>query len=292
MSWQLFVALGVACGFLAALIVQEIGLGDSAWRWQTASVILALGPMLALTPVISESPRYLMKKNRMAEAFRTLCTLRETPLQAARDLIYINAQMQAEIILLPAPPADPESYDHRQEMQQHRDDSGSEVKTEPVSDGKYLVALQERLKRVNYWTRLGQIFRNKRTRRGTGAASLVMLAQQLCGINVLLFYSSNILHFLRGKDLTDDVPYWLNFGVGLVNFVGTFPAFFGIDSKGRRFLLLTTYPIMALSMMAIAVSFECRTREVAAVLVIVFIFIFVSAYAMGQGPGKNFPAML
>jgi len=289
MSWQFFVALGVACGFLAALIVKLIGLGDAAWRWQTVSVILALLPMLALTPVISESPRYLMKKNRMSEAFEALCALRQTPLQAARDLIYINAQIQAEIVLLPARPGDPEMDEQARlrACEQNRNDPNEQDEGEPIEDDRYLLTLQDKLKKLGYWTRLSQIFRNRRTCRATRASSIVMLAQQLCGINVLMFYSSNILHFLTTEDLNQNVPYWLNFGIGLVNFFGTFPAFLGIDSKGRRFLLLMTYPVMTLSMMAIAVSFWCPRPDLAAVLVTVFIFIFVLAYSMGQGPGKE-----
>jgi hypothetical protein len=42
----------------------------------------------------------LLKKGRYQDAFASFCALRETPLQAAAELYYANAQIQAEIKLL------------------------------------------------------------------------------------------------------------------------------------------------------------------------------------------------
>jgi hypothetical protein len=41
-----------------------------------------------------------MKKNRYTQAYRSLLRLRFTPLQAARDLYYIHAQLEAESLIL------------------------------------------------------------------------------------------------------------------------------------------------------------------------------------------------
>jgi Sugar (and other) transporter len=43
-----------------------------------------------------ESPRWLMKKNRYPQAYHSLCRLRHSPLQAARDLYYIHVQLEEE----------------------------------------------------------------------------------------------------------------------------------------------------------------------------------------------------
>lgn len=48
-----------------------------------------------LTPE-TESPRWYMKKNRYPEAYKALCRLRNTPLQAARDVYAIYTQLEAE----------------------------------------------------------------------------------------------------------------------------------------------------------------------------------------------------
>jgi hypothetical protein len=52
------------------------------------------------TTTSQESPRWLMKKNRYPQAYRSLLRLRFTPLQAARDLYYIHAQLEAESLIM------------------------------------------------------------------------------------------------------------------------------------------------------------------------------------------------
>lgn len=43
-----------------------------------------------------ESPRWLMKKNRYQQAYKSLLKLRHHPLQAARDIYYIHCQLELE----------------------------------------------------------------------------------------------------------------------------------------------------------------------------------------------------
>src|SRR5436190_23369242 len=50
-------------------------------------------PMADLSP---ESPRFLVKKRKYHEAYRSLLALREVPLLAARDLFYMHVQLLAE----------------------------------------------------------------------------------------------------------------------------------------------------------------------------------------------------
>lgn len=78
---------------------------------------------------------------------------------------------------------------------------------------------------------------------------------------------------------------WLSWGVGLANFLFTFPAYFLIDTKGRRFLLFCTYPGMMLSLLAASLS-SLQPDDSARIKVAVFVFIFVFFYSWGQGPGK------
>lgn len=44
----------------------------------------------------TQSPRWLIKKNRYRKAWESLLRLRFSPVQAARDLYYIHAQLQVE----------------------------------------------------------------------------------------------------------------------------------------------------------------------------------------------------
>jgi hypothetical protein len=91
-----------------------------------------------------------MKKKRYAKAYDSLKRLRNSHLQAARDLYYIHAQLIQEDILVEA----------------------SAVKT----DG-------------NLFTRFVELFTIPRVRRATQASGIVMIAQQMCGINIIVSHS-------------------------------------------------------------------------------------------------------
>ena len=81
---------------------------------------------------------------------------------------------------------------------------------------------------------------------------------------------------------------WLSWGIGLANFLFTFPAYCLIDKHGRRFLLLVTCPGMAISMLAACLSFLIPVESGARIGVIAFwMFVFIFFYSWGQGPGKN-----
>lgn len=86
-----------------------------------------------------------MSKGRFRDAYKALCRFRNTEIQAARELYYIHAQMQEEELLVQA--------------------AGFNVK-------------------ANMFTRFAEIFQIPRLRRATQASGIVMIAQQMCGINV------------------------------------------------------------------------------------------------------------
>lgn len=79
----------------------------------------------------------------------------------------------------------------------------------------------------------------------------------------------------------------MSWGLGLANFLFTFPAYWGIDMLGRRFLLLSTYPGMIVSMFGASMSFLGGTGDERNVRVGVFMFFFILFYSLGQGPGKQ-----
>jgi MFS family permease len=117
MSWQLWTAFGIFLGFAANVIVQDVG--KNAWRLQLGSAFIPAVPLavgiwftpgehildgrgLRLTAPTLESPRWLLKKGRHAQAYKSLLRLRFTSLQAARDLYYISAQLDEEAKILKA----------------------------------------------------------------------------------------------------------------------------------------------------------------------------------------------
>ncbi|KAJ7447846.1 hypothetical protein FB451DRAFT_1103358 [Mycena latifolia] len=93
-SYQTSVAAGILIGFACNLALYP--LGAVAWRYQLGAACVPAIPLLFLIWRVPESPRWLLKKRRYAAAFAAFCRLRNTPLQAARDLFYADAQLAAE----------------------------------------------------------------------------------------------------------------------------------------------------------------------------------------------------
>jgi len=122
-----------------------------------------------------------------------------------------------------------------------------------------------------------------RVRRATQAAGTVMLAQQMCGINIIAFYSSSVF---SQAGYTNRQALFASLGFGAVNFVFAFPAIFTIDTFGRRTLLLFTFPQMAWSLLAAGLCFLIKPAQspLQVGLVAFFIYLFAAFYSPGEGP--------
>jgi len=235
MSWQLWTAFGIWLGFCANLAVANTG--NISWRLQIGSAFIPAIPLLVGVYFCPESPRWYMKKNRYPEAYKSLLRLRNHPLQAARDLYYIHAQLEIE---------------------------------------------KEVIGQSNFLTRFTQLFTIPRVRRATLASFTVMIAQQMCGINIIAFYSSTVF---KEAGASDFHALLASFGFGLVNFVFAFPALWTIDTFGRRNLLLFTFPNMAWCLLGaglcslLPIGSEVRLGTVA-----LFVYLFAAFYSPGEGP--------
>jgi len=236
MTWQMWTAFGIFLGTAANVVCLAFP-ERLQWRYQLGSAFIPAVPLLFIF-LVPESPRWLMKKNRYPGAFKSLCRLRHSPLQAARDLYYVHVQLEIEHSVM-------------------RGDS--------------------------YPKRFAQLFTIPRVRRATVAASVVMLAQQMCGINIIAFYSSSI--FVDAGQTTRQALY-ASLGFGAVNFTFAIPALFTIDTYGRRTLLLFTFPNMAWSLLVAGAGFliprENSTTRLA--VTATFIYIFAAFYSPGEGP--------
>ncbi|KAK4621698.1 putative polyol transporter 6 [Fulvia fulva] len=134
----------------------------------------------------------------------------------------------------------------------------------------------------NYFSRFAQLFTIPRVRRATLASFVVMIAQQMCGINIIAFYSSTVF---KEAGVSERTALIASFGFGLVNFVFAWPAIWTIDTFGRRALLLFTFPNMAWTLLAAGLCFlipgEGSGRLGAIAL---FIYLFAAFYSPGEGP--------
>ncbi|KAI0908662.1 sugar transporter-domain-containing protein [Ustulina deusta] len=234
MSWQMWTAFGIFLGTAINLAVYN---NANNWRLMLGAPFIPAVPLVALIFFCPESPRWLMKKDRYAEAWKSLIVLRHHPIQVARDMYSIHAQLCVE----------------------HELTSGS-----------------------NYITRFGQLFTIPRVRRATYAAFTVMIAQQLCGINIIAFYSSTVF---KDAGFTQFQALLASFGFGAVNWLFAFPAFWTIDTFGRRSLLLFTFPQMTWTLLAAGLSTLIPMGNPARLgLVAFFVFLFAAFYSPGEGP--------
>ncbi|KAJ9625535.1 hypothetical protein H2203_004292 [Taxawa tesnikishii (nom. ined.)] len=94
-SWQMLVAFGIFLGFVANAAMYNYG--ENAWRPQLAAAFLPTVPLLVLVYLAPESPGwYIRRFGRYDLAYRSLCRLRNTELQAAREVYYTFAQRSVE----------------------------------------------------------------------------------------------------------------------------------------------------------------------------------------------------
>ena len=163
MGWQAGDTLGIFLGFTANLIATAAVGKESSWRWQTASVAIPSLILMILVWAIPDSPRLYLKKGEYAKAFTAMCQLRHTPLQAARDLFYANAQLQVE------------SEKMLKHIQLYEDEL-------PAGFYPAIQTYQEKVKKLSWWDRIWALVANRRTRRALQSSLIVMIAQQLCGL--------------------------------------------------------------------------------------------------------------
>ncbi|BGP56301.1 hypothetical protein JCM8202v2_003916 [Rhodotorula sphaerocarpa] len=143
------------------------------------------------------------------------------------------------------------------------------------------IEVEERLAEQASRNRLVELFTIKRNLRAVRASSLVMFAQQFCGINAIAYYSS-VIFSKAGFSQTQALLG--SFGYGLINWVFSYPAFFTIDTFGRRSLLLFTLPFLSLFMWIAGSGFWLPSQKGQLAMVTTGVYLFAAWYGPGLGP--------
>ncbi|KAJ8468921.1 hypothetical protein ONZ45_g17067 [Pleurotus djamor] len=164
-------------------------------------------------------------------------------------------------------------------------ESLSRLRHKPIQAARdlyYIHILLEAEKEISSGkNRFLELFTVPRNRRATLASLIVMFMQQFCGINVIAYYSSNIFSEAKFSDIQ---ALLASFGFGCINFLFAFPAVYTIDTFGRRNLLLTTFPLMALFLLMTGFSFWIPEGNARLAVVALGIYLFAMAYSPGEGP--------
>lgn len=134
----------------------------------------------------------------------------------------------------------------------------------------------------SFFWKLKQLFSVRRNRNAALGAWIVMFMQQFCGINVIAYYSSSIFAESGFNTIDSLLASW---GFGMVNTVFALPAVFTIDTYGRKFLLLVTFPLMAIFLLVAGFAFWIPSDSKAHVGIIAFgIYVYSAIYSSGEGP--------
>ncbi|KIN07190.1 hypothetical protein OIDMADRAFT_139816 [Oidiodendron maius Zn] len=148
------------------------------------------------------------------------------------------------------------------------------------------VELEKKINRgKNFFTMFYELFSIARNRRATLASWIVMFMQQFCGVNVIAYYSTTIF---TDSGFSQSSALLASMGTGILNWVFALPAFFTIDTWGRRNLLLFTFPFLALCLFWTGFSFWIDagnpSSKARVGMVTTGMYLFEIFYSPGEGP--------
>ncbi|WDK21805.1 hypothetical protein CGRA01v4_13095 [Colletotrichum graminicola] len=142
-----------------------------------------------------------------------------------------------------------------------------------------LLEIENRARSGRNWK---DFFTVRRNRRAAMASYFVMFMQQFCGsCYSTMYYSTNIFemaNFDRSSALLTSM------GMGLINWIFALPAFYTIDTFGRRNLLLVTFPLMSLCLFFTGFSFLMPDGTARLACIATGIYLFAAVYSPGAGP--------
>ncbi|GMM38344.1 Vvs1 protein [Saccharomycopsis crataegensis] len=216
------------------------------WRYLLfMGFIIAAANIVGLS-FVDESPKWLVKHNEIELAKKSLRALRNPDDYSDEQIANEISQWIAEMSDSNPPGAESQSL---------LPSSNIEPKSSNVTMLKYLMSSE---------------FYNSRL-----IVSIIMIGQQLCGINSIIFYGVSII-----SSLLPQYAVLLNCAISLLNVGVTYVAAVVVDRAGRRPLLIGSVSIMGI---ACLLTVQGIVGEHPYVTVFA-IFSYIAAFAMGLGP--------
>lgn len=257
MFFQVFTAFGIMLGCLTGVAFQR------NWRYILASPVPLAVLLFLFTYRCHESPRWTVAKAhrlRLSERYEAAKCHYEHAWKALSDL-SLHRLIAARDML-----------SHYYLLDEERKDLVNRLEKNPT--------------RPEALNSFSELFVRRRNRRAILASSICMFAQQFCGVNIIVYYSNYIFGRM---DHSSNIPrdsLLYTAGFGLINFLFASPAFFLIDTVGRRTLLLCTFPFLAIFHFTTMAGFEVgvHQNQTGAIISLLGMYLFGIFYSFGEGP--------
>ncbi|CAB3256001.1 unnamed protein product [Arctia plantaginis] len=132
-------------------------------------------------------------------------------------------------------------------------------------------------KKVN----LRELLGNRQLRQPLIIAMMMMIAQQLSGINAAIYFSTDV--FRKQAKLTTSQSQYATLGMGGMNVVMTVISLFLVEAAGRKSLLLAGFGGMFVSTVALCTAYVYVHIAWVPYLCIALVILFVVMFAVGPG---------
>ncbi|XP_014211314.1 solute carrier family 2, facilitated glucose transporter member 1 isoform X2 [Copidosoma floridanum] len=109
---------------------------------------------------------------------------------------------------------------------------------------------------------------------------MIMLAQQLSGINAIMFYSTQIFEMAA---LNEKQAQYATIGINVVNVLMTFVSMILVEKAGRKTLLLFGFFGMFIDTALLGICLPFKGSNVASAMSILLLYLFIVLFASGAG---------
>ncbi|KIV78640.1 hypothetical protein PV11_06273 [Exophiala sideris] len=250
---------------IAYLVGWAFSTMPGGWRWMVGLGAAPAIAQIAMLVFMPETPRFLAKAQKEAEARAVLAKVYRGMLPDTSDLV---AQTMSAI-----------KKEMLEEEQAH-------VQLKSTNSTSVIPPI------------LHSLLLHPPHARALTITCILQGLQQLCGFNSLMYFSATIFQRLHFSS-----PTLTSLSVAGTNFLFTIAAFNLIDRIGRRRILLITIPLMVLALLLCATAFSfveapqqhqikapesnadtSADTRLPAIGILVAILLYVSTYAVGLGP--------
>jgi len=216
--------------FFAGMVDGILSSTPHGWRYMLGLAAVPSVVMLFGFLILPESPRWLASKGRYQEAKRILEEYRDTRREARQEIQEIIGSLQ---------------QDNQSGLRMNHTSDCLEYDMEDIDSPH----------EKSFFERLRLMIDDAPTRRAMCVGCGIMLFQQLCGINTVMYYAASI--FKMSGNFSETASIWLSGFTALAQVFGVALSIFFVERAGRRQLVLFSLGSVTLCLAALSVAFYC-----------------------------------